>query len=51
MGTRQLLAYLTDTSPYGDPAVWREWAGSNPAPKLGALPPPRTDLDAEFAPQ
>lgn len=51
VGARQLLAYMTDTSPYGDPAIWREWARSNPAPKVESLPPPRTDLDAEFAPQ
>jgi hypothetical protein len=51
VGARQLLALLTDTSPYDEPRVWKEWASSNPKVKVDSLPEPRIDLDAEFAPQ
>ncbi|HEX6811578.1 MAG TPA: hypothetical protein VF384_08150 [Planctomycetota bacterium] len=46
IGARQLLAHLTDTSPFGDPGVWREWANSMPAPTIQSLPAPRVDLNA-----
>jgi hypothetical protein len=51
VGARQLLAHLTDTSPYDEPHIWKEWASANPKVKVDALPDPRIDLDAEFAPQ
>lgn len=51
VGARQLLAHFTDTSPYDDPHVWKQWANSKPVPVIESLPEPRIDLDAEFAPQ
>ncbi|HEU4420385.1 MAG TPA: hypothetical protein VFT55_15725, partial [Planctomycetota bacterium] len=51
VGARQLLAHFTDTSPYDDPHVWKQWASSNPVPVVQSLPDPRIDLDAEYAPQ